>query len=236
MALQAIAPAEGPPEGIHSLADISRVHSRLTPQRPALAFEGRTTTYEQLDARASQVAQGLIAMRREAGRSGRAPRQEHRSVSGAAARRREGGRGDDAGQLASRAARVRVHHQRQRSEAAVRRTGVHRRRRRARRAAARRRDRRHGSAVQGPRVRRVARCAADARSADPHQARQRRRAALHIRHDGQSEGRGAVTSQPASACRKRPRRIRGAAGARTTSACSRCRVFTSAAPAGRSSA
>ena len=62
MALQAIAPAEGPPEGIHSLADISRVHSRLTPQRPALAFEGRTTTYEQLDARASQVAQGLIAM------------------------------------------------------------------------------------------------------------------------------------------------------------------------------
>src|SRR5678815_2853371 len=62
MALQATAPAEGPPEGIHSLADISRVHSRLTPQRPALAFEGRTTTYEQLDARASQVAQGLIAL------------------------------------------------------------------------------------------------------------------------------------------------------------------------------
>lgn len=56
------APAEGPPEGIHSLADIVRVHSRLTPQRPALAFEGRTTTYEQLDARASQVAQGLIAL------------------------------------------------------------------------------------------------------------------------------------------------------------------------------
>jgi long-chain acyl-CoA synthetase len=62
MALQAIAPAEGPPEGIHSLADISRVHSRLTPQRLALAFEGRTTTYEQLDTRASQVAHGLIAM------------------------------------------------------------------------------------------------------------------------------------------------------------------------------
>jgi acyl-CoA synthetase (AMP-forming)/AMP-acid ligase II len=61
MALQAIAPAEGPPEGIHSLADISRVHSRLTPQRPALAFEGRTTTYEQLDTHASQVAHGLVA-------------------------------------------------------------------------------------------------------------------------------------------------------------------------------
>ena len=59
MALQAAA-AEGPPEGIHSLADISRVHSRLTPQRPALAFEGRTITYAQLDERASQVAQGLI--------------------------------------------------------------------------------------------------------------------------------------------------------------------------------
>ena len=51
----------GPPEGIHSLADISRVHSRLTPQRPALSFEGRITTYAQLDARASQVAQALIA-------------------------------------------------------------------------------------------------------------------------------------------------------------------------------
>ena len=61
MALQASAPAEGPPEGIHSLGDIPRVHSRLTPQRPALAFEGRTTTYQQLDERASQVANGLIA-------------------------------------------------------------------------------------------------------------------------------------------------------------------------------
>jgi acyl-CoA synthetase (AMP-forming)/AMP-acid ligase II len=61
MALQATAAAEGPPEGIHSLADISRVHSRLTPQRPAIAFEGRTTTYEQLDTRASQVAHALIA-------------------------------------------------------------------------------------------------------------------------------------------------------------------------------
>ena len=61
MALQASAPAEGPPEGIHSLADISRVHARLTPQRPAIAFEGRTTTYEQLDTRASQVAHALIA-------------------------------------------------------------------------------------------------------------------------------------------------------------------------------
>src|SRR4029450_13377041 len=61
MALQAPAPAEGPPEGIHSLADILRVQSRLTPQRPALAFEGRTTTYQQLDTRASQVAHALIA-------------------------------------------------------------------------------------------------------------------------------------------------------------------------------
>ena len=61
MALQATAPAEGPPEGIHSLADISRVHARLTPQRPAIAFEGRTTTYQQLDTRASQVAHALIA-------------------------------------------------------------------------------------------------------------------------------------------------------------------------------
>src|SRR5262245_63377641 len=62
MALQVPAPVEGPPEGIHSLADISRVHARLTPRRPALEFEGRTTTYEELDTRASQVAQGLIAL------------------------------------------------------------------------------------------------------------------------------------------------------------------------------
>jgi acyl-CoA synthetase (AMP-forming)/AMP-acid ligase II len=60
MALQAAA-ADGPPEGIHSLGDIPRVHSRLTPHQPAIAFESRTTTYQQLDERASQVANGLIA-------------------------------------------------------------------------------------------------------------------------------------------------------------------------------
>jgi acyl-CoA synthetase (AMP-forming)/AMP-acid ligase II len=46
---------------IHTLGDISRVHGRLRGDKAALAFEGRTTTYAELDRRASQVAHALIA-------------------------------------------------------------------------------------------------------------------------------------------------------------------------------
>ena len=46
---------------IHTLGDISRVHARVRGNKPAIAFEGRTTTYAELDRRASQVAQALIA-------------------------------------------------------------------------------------------------------------------------------------------------------------------------------
>lgn len=51
----------GSPPLIETLADISRVYARLTPQRRALEFEGRSTTYGELDARASQVARALLA-------------------------------------------------------------------------------------------------------------------------------------------------------------------------------
>jgi acyl-CoA synthetase (AMP-forming)/AMP-acid ligase II len=50
----------GSPPLIETLADISRVYARLTPQRRALEFEGRSTTYAELDARASQVARALL--------------------------------------------------------------------------------------------------------------------------------------------------------------------------------
>lgn len=53
--------------GIHTLGDISRVYARIHPQRRALAFEGRVTTFAELDARASQVAQALIASGLESG-------------------------------------------------------------------------------------------------------------------------------------------------------------------------
>ncbi|MGH8189281.1 MAG: fatty acid--CoA ligase [Steroidobacteraceae bacterium] len=52
---------QGSPPLIETLADIPRVYARLNPQHPALEFEGRSTTYAELDARASQVARALIA-------------------------------------------------------------------------------------------------------------------------------------------------------------------------------
>ncbi|MEI9929813.1 MAG: long-chain-fatty-acid--CoA ligase [Rhizomicrobium sp.] len=45
-----------------SVADISRVHAVERPAATALDYKDRITTYAQLDERASQVAQGLIAL------------------------------------------------------------------------------------------------------------------------------------------------------------------------------
>jgi fatty-acyl-CoA synthase len=47
---------------LKSVADISRVHAQERPDAVALDFRDRVTTYGQLDARASRVAQGLIAL------------------------------------------------------------------------------------------------------------------------------------------------------------------------------
>ena len=52
---------------LNSVADISRVHARERPNAIALDFRDRTTTYDQLDRRASQVAQGLIALNQKPG-------------------------------------------------------------------------------------------------------------------------------------------------------------------------
>jgi acyl-CoA synthetase (AMP-forming)/AMP-acid ligase II len=43
------------------LAELSRFHAAVRPERVALTFEGRETTYGQLDRRASRVANGLLA-------------------------------------------------------------------------------------------------------------------------------------------------------------------------------
>ena len=48
-------------ERLQSLADITREQARLRPAATALVFEGRETRFDELDARASQVAKGLIA-------------------------------------------------------------------------------------------------------------------------------------------------------------------------------
>jgi long-chain acyl-CoA synthetase len=52
---------------LHTLADIPRAHARTHPERRALAFEGRDTTYGELDERASRVAQALAARGLRAG-------------------------------------------------------------------------------------------------------------------------------------------------------------------------
>ena len=46
---------------VHSVADITRVWAREAPDSIAQVFEGRETSYGELDRRASQVAQALIA-------------------------------------------------------------------------------------------------------------------------------------------------------------------------------
>ena len=52
---------------LKSVADISRVHAAERPDAVALDFRDRTTTYRELDTRASQVAQGLIALGQKPG-------------------------------------------------------------------------------------------------------------------------------------------------------------------------
>ena len=47
---------------LNSVADISRVHAAVRPDAVALDFNDRTTTYAELDERASRVAQGSIAL------------------------------------------------------------------------------------------------------------------------------------------------------------------------------
>ncbi|KAB7738832.1 long-chain-fatty-acid--CoA ligase [Parvibaculum sedimenti] len=48
-------------EHIHSVADITRAQAKAAANDVAQVFEGRVTTYAELDKRASRVAQGLIA-------------------------------------------------------------------------------------------------------------------------------------------------------------------------------
>ena len=46
---------------LHSVADISRHQAQVNGDRIALVFEGRETTYRELDERTSRVANGLVA-------------------------------------------------------------------------------------------------------------------------------------------------------------------------------
>jgi acyl-CoA synthetase (AMP-forming)/AMP-acid ligase II len=52
---------------LKSVADISRVHAADRPNAVALDFEDRVTTYRELDARASRVAQGLLELGQKPG-------------------------------------------------------------------------------------------------------------------------------------------------------------------------
>ncbi|MGE0153716.1 MAG: fatty acid--CoA ligase [Reyranellaceae bacterium] len=46
---------------IKALADVTRHHAAIRPEAPAMVFEGRTTSYGQLDRQASRIANALIA-------------------------------------------------------------------------------------------------------------------------------------------------------------------------------
>ena len=46
---------------IQTVGDITRYHARNRPDRVAIHFEGRRITFAELDRRANQVANGLIA-------------------------------------------------------------------------------------------------------------------------------------------------------------------------------
>ena len=48
-------------EEMETLGDVTRVHARIRPTATAFAFEGRNTSYAELDAHASQVARALRA-------------------------------------------------------------------------------------------------------------------------------------------------------------------------------
>jgi long-chain acyl-CoA synthetase len=50
-----------PDIAIATVADVTRYHARMRPDQVALHFEGQKLTYDALDRRASQAAQGLIA-------------------------------------------------------------------------------------------------------------------------------------------------------------------------------
>lgn len=52
---------------LKSVADISRIHAADRPDAVALDFNGRETTYGELDVRASRVAQGLIGLGQKPG-------------------------------------------------------------------------------------------------------------------------------------------------------------------------
>lgn len=54
-------------DGVETVADITRVQARLRPEGAALWFEGRGTSFAQVDARANQVANALIAANVEPG-------------------------------------------------------------------------------------------------------------------------------------------------------------------------
>ena len=49
-------------EEMDTLGDVTRVHARVRPTATAFAFEGRSTSYAELDAHASQVARALRAV------------------------------------------------------------------------------------------------------------------------------------------------------------------------------
>ena len=46
---------------IRSVADVARLQARERPDAPAIYFEGRTTTFRELDEMSNRAAQALLA-------------------------------------------------------------------------------------------------------------------------------------------------------------------------------
>jgi acyl-CoA synthetase (AMP-forming)/AMP-acid ligase II len=55
-------------EKLTSVADISRLHGREQPDKVAMKFEGRNTTYRELDRYSNQVANGLMTLGQKPGK------------------------------------------------------------------------------------------------------------------------------------------------------------------------
>ena len=184
--------------GVTTLADVSRVQARLRGNAPAQIDAGGGTTFGELDAMASRIANRLIA-------EGIRPQEriaylveEQPIFPSVPARRLQGARDAGADQFPPCRLRDRLHPRRQRREAPVRRSGFRRDRaeggRDARSEASTHRARFRARWVRKcesvDRERRGARSRARGRS------RRRRDPALHLRNDGPAQGR--ATDEPAT--------------------------------------
>ena len=177
------------------VADVVREHAARRGDTIAVRHGARALTYAALDERSNRLARALLDAGRPRRLAHRVPRS-HRAGAGRAALRGEQDRsGRRPAQLAPRSARAPLGRGRRRAPRARGGPDVRRPRRGARRssvepARAGRRGRR------GTRLRGAARRAGADRPRRARRTRRRRPPAVHVRHDGRSQGRPHDAQEP----------------------------------------